>query len=163
MFILHYFPTLMLLPQALACAEHRNYRRMAGKKQDTAEPPLPAENNWTYSASFDWGRIDPAYELCQSGTQQAPIALTLRNGLSTKHVPTFNYPDKVEGNFYNWAFGKPLVPRTLSVSLDGLVLTQSFRTGLHVHTRRRCMDEQPIDYLRQRDCVSFRLAHSYTC
>lgn len=115
---------LVLLPQALGCAEHSNYRRATNSRRDAADPPISTERNWTYTDSFDWGRIDPSYELCQSGTQQSPIALTLQNGLSTNHVPTFNYPDKVDGNFYNWAFGERLLlPRTLSFKFDGLLLT----------------------------------------
>lgn len=95
------FSLTSLLPQALACAEHQNYHR-------ATTSPTTTDRKWEYAESFDWGRADPAYELCQSGTQQSPISLTLQNGLSTKHAPTFNYPDQVDGNFYNWDFGETL-------------------------------------------------------
>lgn len=48
---------------------------------------------------------DADYALCQTGTQQSPIALSLNNGLSLNHIPEFNYPDSVAGNFYNWGYG----------------------------------------------------------
>jgi carbonic anhydrase len=47
----------------------------------------------------------PAYALCQTGTQQSPIALSLSNGLSLNHIPVFSYPSNVSGNFYNWNYG----------------------------------------------------------
>lgn len=39
------------------------------------------------------------------GTQQSPIALSLSNGLSLNHVPTFNFNGSISGNFYNWGYG----------------------------------------------------------
>ena len=45
------------------------------------------------------------YELCQTGTQQAPIPLRLDQGLSSQHTPYFDYPDAVDGVFQNWGYG----------------------------------------------------------
>lgn len=45
------------------------------------------------------------YTLCQTGTQQSPIALSLSNGLALNHRPTFDYPANVTGNFFNWGYG----------------------------------------------------------
>lgn len=46
------------------------------------------------------------YALCQSGTQQSPIALGLNQGLSQLHQPYFEgYTGNVTGNFYNWGYG----------------------------------------------------------
>ncbi|KAL2673877.1 hypothetical protein Neosp_012321 [[Neocosmospora] mangrovei] len=61
--------------------------------------------------SMIWGGVEinvavfSDYALCQTGTQQSPIALSLNNGLSLNHIPEFNYPDSVAGNFYNWGYG----------------------------------------------------------
>ena len=46
------------------------------------------------------------YHLCQDGTQQAPIALGLNQGLSQFHQPYFEgYDENVTGNFFNWGYG----------------------------------------------------------
>jgi carbonic anhydrase len=51
-------------------------------------------------------RVNPKYRLCQVGTQQSPIALSLSNGLALNHVPSFNnYLGNITGNFYNWGYG----------------------------------------------------------
>ena len=88
----------ILLPSTLACPEHtnNNLRKRAEATNAT---------KWAYEASFNWGKLDPAYHLCQNGTQQSPIALSLSNGLSLNHVPDFSYPTNVSGNFYNWGYG----------------------------------------------------------
>jgi carbonic anhydrase len=49
--------------------------------------------------------LSPDYELCQTGTQQAPIPLNFQQGLSTAHLPKFNYGADVPGSFYNWGYG----------------------------------------------------------
>ncbi|KAL1596360.1 hypothetical protein SLS60_009006 [Paraconiothyrium brasiliense] len=61
--------------------------------------------NSVMQASFNWGKLSPDYRLCQTGTQQSPIALSLGNGLSLNHVPKFNYNGSVAGNFANWGYG----------------------------------------------------------
>lgn len=45
------------------------------------------------------------FALCQTGTQQSPIPLSLSNGLALNHQITFDYPNEVAGNFYNWQYG----------------------------------------------------------
>jgi carbonic anhydrase len=60
---------------------------------------------WSYDESQDWGMLSPDYELCQTGTQQAPIPLNLQQGLSTAHIPRFNYSGNMPGQFYNWGYG----------------------------------------------------------
>lgn len=61
---------------------------------------------WSYDQSQDWGKLSPDYELCQTGTQQAPIPLTLHQGLTTNHAPTMNYSgNNPEGHYYNWGYG----------------------------------------------------------
>lgn len=46
------------------------------------------------------------YALCQKGTQQSPIGVTVSNGLSQNHIPTFGFADATEGYFYNWGYGE---------------------------------------------------------
>jgi carbonic anhydrase len=53
--------------------------------------------------------VNPSYSLCQTGTQQSPIALSLSNGLALNHVPAFNYSGARAGNFYNWGYGPAFV------------------------------------------------------
>lgn len=92
---------------ALGCPQHNNNRR--SRLQGRQLQPLPetnaTQNDWAYEASFNWGKISPDYSLCQTGTQQSPIALSLGNGLALNHVPTFNYNGSIDGNFYNWGYG----------------------------------------------------------
>ncbi|KAK5702367.1 hypothetical protein LTR17_022364 [Elasticomyces elasticus] len=66
---------------------------------------LREERDWAYEALYDYGRLRPEYELCQTGTQQSPIPLRLDQGLSCNHIPHFDYPTEVTGDFYNWGFG----------------------------------------------------------
>ena len=49
--------------------------------------------------------LSPDYELCQTGTQQAPIPLNFQQGLSTAHLLRFNYTGDIPGSFYNWGYG----------------------------------------------------------
>lgn len=95
-----------LAPAALACPDHDNgqiYRR------DTPEADLDAPKNvtrdWEYSTSFNWGKINPKYYLCQNGTQQSPIGLSDASGLALKTAPKFNYTGAFNGTWYNWGFG----------------------------------------------------------
>jgi carbonic anhydrase len=60
---------------------------------------------WSYDESQDWGMLSPDFELCQVGTQQAPIPLNFQQGLSTSHLPILNYSSTVEGSYYNWGYG----------------------------------------------------------
>jgi carbonic anhydrase len=96
-------PTILaltaLLPSTLSCPTHTNNRPHALKRSENTTV------EWAYEASFNWGKLDPAYHLCQDGTQQSPIALSLSNGLSANHIPTFHYPTNTSGNFYNWGYG----------------------------------------------------------
>ncbi|ORY71055.1 alpha carbonic anhydrase [Pseudomassariella vexata] len=61
---------------------------------------------WTYVESYDWGGLDASYELCQTGTMQAPIQLRTDQGSSNAQAITFNYPaEGVAGHYYNWGYG----------------------------------------------------------
>ncbi|KAI3528247.1 carbonic anhydrase [Colletotrichum filicis] len=94
---------LLMASDVLACAGHQNHFAMADRKR-AEMAPLPA-SDWAYEASFNWGRLNPNYTLCQTGTQQSPIALSLNNGLALNHILRFNYPNHTAGNFYNWGYG----------------------------------------------------------
>ncbi|KAH6659012.1 carbonic anhydrase [Truncatella angustata] len=88
-----------------ACPGHSNHQSYAIKARQTVPNVTESQSDWAYEASFNWGRLNSEYVLCQSGTQQSPIALSLSNGLSLNHQPKFDYPDNVTGNFYNWNYG----------------------------------------------------------
>ncbi|KAI4633154.1 hypothetical protein J4E80_000517 [Alternaria sp. BMP 0032] len=96
-----------LAPTALSCPQHTNAKRNVHLTTRQQVPPGTnvTQNDWAYEASFNWGKINPDYELCQTGTQQSPIALSLGNGLALNHVPTFKYNGSIAGNFYNWGYG----------------------------------------------------------
>jgi carbonic anhydrase len=102
------FVAAALVPTIFGCPQHNNAKRskLQGRQSNPTEPGANStRNDWAYEASFNWGRVNPAYRLCQTGTQQSPIALSLGNGLALNHVPTFNYNGKIAGNFYNWGYG----------------------------------------------------------
>ncbi|KAK7721311.1 hypothetical protein SLS64_001607 [Diaporthe eres] len=146
---------LSLATATLGCAEH-NYHAQLAKRQDGGSggnsSTGPEASDWSYDASFDWGRVSadeveivPSgitrgnYELCQAGTQQSPIALSLNNGLSQNHIPTFNYPNETVGNFWNWGYGPAFtVQHTEGVYTDNPSLTYDnetvYLTGWHIHT-----------------------------
>lgn len=70
-------------------------------KRDTSD----GDPAWSYDQSQDWGALSSDYELCMTGTQQAPIALHQHQGLTTAHNPTFNYSGNYDGHYYNWGYG----------------------------------------------------------
>lgn len=105
-----------ILPAAFACP-HESYLYKRQAPNQTIENP-----RWAYEASFNWGQIDPLYQLCQTGTQKSPIALSLSDGLSLNHIPTFhNYTGKTRGMFRNWGYGP-----AFSLSRDDLISNPSF-------------------------------------
>ncbi|TDZ54472.1 Carbonic anhydrase [Colletotrichum trifolii] len=128
---------LFLASEAMACAKHDNYHGAGVAKR--ADFKKPAEADWAYEASFDWGRVNPDYRLCQAGTQQSPIALGLGNGLAVEHQIKFNYPSKTAGTFYNWNYGPAFTithpegdfTGNPSFSYDNLTL---YMSGWHIHT-----------------------------
>ncbi|POS71566.1 carbonic anhydrase [Diaporthe helianthi] len=132
---------LSLATATLGCATH-NYHAQLAKRQDGTRvnsSPGPDEKDWSYDASFDWGRVSADYELCQAGTQQSPIALSLNNGLSLNHIPTFNYPNETLGNFWNWGYGpafsvqhpEGFYTENPSVTYDNETV---YLLGWHIHT-----------------------------
>ena len=66
--------------------------------------------------TIDWG-------YCFNGTQQSPIAYTSDMGLSAKHQPKFNYPEKVIGKYSNWDFGPQFV---MDYAANGVNATMTF-------------------------------------
>jgi carbonic anhydrase len=82
-----------------ACPEHDFHAARHIKRAE------PTATKWAYEASYNWGQLSTDYTLCQAGTQQAPIPLLLTQGLSTTHVPSFNYKGATNGTFFNWGYG----------------------------------------------------------
>ncbi|KAI8932599.1 hypothetical protein NX059_010103 [Plenodomus lindquistii] len=129
-----------IAPAALACPDHSNSGHAPLGKRQTPQGPVrnTTQNDWAYEASYNWGRINPKYRLCQTGTQQSPIALSLSNGLSLNHIPKFNYNGSIRGNFYNWGYGP-----AFTVARDGDDWTKNpsfsydnntvYLRGWHIH------------------------------
>jgi carbonic anhydrase len=101
------FVLAALAPAILSCPQHDYVQpaRLRGRQNPTDPGANSTRNDWAYEASFNWGKINSAYRLCQTGTQQSPIALSLGNGLALNHVPAFKYDGSIAGNFYNWGYG----------------------------------------------------------
>ncbi|KAI9731231.1 MAG: hypothetical protein M1834_005424 [Cirrosporium novae-zelandiae] len=99
------FTTVLLGLSAIsgvfACAQHENhhYQGKLSKRSDAGE------RDWAYPESYNWALVNEEYGLCQNGTMQSPLQLTSSKRRSANHIPTFNYPTSVSGNFYNWGFG----------------------------------------------------------
>ncbi|GME65023.1 hypothetical protein GTA08_BOTSDO02703 [Neofusicoccum parvum] len=134
-----------LLPVILACADHSNYdtRGELLKRQDSGDGNwtirIPGQTDWAYEFSFNWGRLNPDYELCQTGTQQSPISLRAADATNMVHMPRFTgYKGNWAGNFFNWGYGpaftlshEPGVYTTLpSMQVDN---TTVYMTGWHIH------------------------------
>lgn len=95
-----------LVASILACPQHTYQRSGKIEGRQVAPPPNnETAPDWAYEASFNWGKVNPEYGLCQNGTQQSPIALSLGNGLALNHVPKFNYNTSAAGVWKNWGFG----------------------------------------------------------
>ncbi|KAF2173910.1 hypothetical protein M409DRAFT_62129 [Zasmidium cellare ATCC 36951] len=90
------------------------------QKRQGVNSTVPEENRFfAYQESDDWGRLNPAWELCQTGTQQSPIPLRLDQGLSRFHTLEFNYPNTSSGDFHNWGYG----PATTFLGENGAGVT----------------------------------------
>ncbi|KAJ3528890.1 hypothetical protein NM208_g10002 [Fusarium decemcellulare] len=132
------FAAAVHITGALSCASHDNHQPAVNKKRHIIPRAEPGKTDWAYEASFNWGRINPDYHMCQTGTQQSPIALSLNNGLSLNHILTFDYPDSTTGNFYNWGYGPAFTvaheegvwEQNPSVSFDNETV---YLKGWHIH------------------------------
>lgn len=106
-----FFQSLLLVsafaPAILGCPDHTNDRLPRLRERQEAEGPSGnmTKNDWAYEASYNWGKVNKDYRLCQTGTQQSPIALSLNNGLALNHIPKFDYNGTVAGNWFNWGYG----------------------------------------------------------
>ncbi|KAH7114003.1 alpha carbonic anhydrase [Dactylonectria estremocensis] len=117
-----------------ACARH-DAASLALRKRQEGQPNA----EWAYEASFNWGRLDPGYALCQTGTQQSPIPLSLSNGLALNHQIDFNYPDEVNGTFFNWDYGPAFtIAHEEDVWTENPSITYDNQTvylaGWHIHS-----------------------------
>ncbi|KAL8858980.1 MAG: hypothetical protein Q9178_004461 [Gyalolechia marmorata] len=98
----------------LSCADHSKRQsdlpspgHLSRKRQAFSNNnPVYNSPDWDYSVPNDWGSIRPAYAVCQTGTQQSPIPLSLASGTSQFHQPNFqNYDRNVTGSWTNWGYG----------------------------------------------------------
>ncbi|PQE18816.1 carbonic anhydrase protein [Rutstroemia sp. NJR-2017a WRK4] len=92
------FATACLIGATLACPGPEIPSRL-GKRADATT------TEWAYDASYNWAMINPDYSLCQTGTQQSPIQLSLSTGFSRLHTPSFSYSTPFTGTLYNWGYG----------------------------------------------------------
>lgn len=129
------------IQHALGCADHTGRNHHFVKRQQVSPTnPSHISTDWAYDASYNWGAIKPAYETCHTGTQQSPVALTLTEGLSHYHYPTFSeYDRNVSGNWSNWGYGPSY---NLSHPADDWTTLPvlkwdnetSYLKGWHIHT-----------------------------
>lgn len=67
--------------EAFGCDTHAT-GRILSTRQDAAANPVQSTRKYDYAASWNWVNLDPdAYGICQNGTQQSPIPLSLTQGL----------------------------------------------------------------------------------
>lgn len=87
------FLSIIFVSSTSACPQHStNVHRRGSGSQD-----------WNYESTYNWGSLNTSYATCQTGTQQSPIPLSLTQGLSSRHVPTFSDTyTLVAGSLYNW-------------------------------------------------------------
>ncbi|CCT61169.1 hypothetical protein IAQ61_005012 [Plenodomus lingam] len=141
MFFKSFALAAILAPVALACPDHSNNKPMPlGKRTTLAEVEGKKEkSDWTYEASYDWGKVNKDYRMCQIGTHQSPIPLAMGNGLAQSHVPRFDYNGSVKGTFFNTGYGPGFTvhhedndwTRHPSITYDNETV---YLKGLHVHT-----------------------------
>lgn len=128
-----------LLTLTQACPEHDFHARRHIKRAE------PADTQWAYEASYNWGQLSESFSLCQAGTQQAPIPLLLTQGLSLNHIPRFGegYNATANGTFFNWGYGPAMslaheqgVYTTLpSFTFDDNGANETvYLTGWHIHS-----------------------------
>ncbi|EXL93471.1 hypothetical protein ACKRZS_004203 [Fusarium odoratissimum] len=153
------FAVATYVTSVLSCAKHNNHYSLKHKKRHIDPRAEPGKTDWAYEASYNWGRINPDYHLCQDGTQQSPIPIALKQGLSLEHlIKEWNYPDEVTGNFFNWGYGP-----AFTVQNEDQIWTQNpsfsfdnetvYLKGWHIHA--------PADHTveRHRSRAELHLVH----
>ncbi|OJD35135.1 carbonic anhydrase [Diplodia corticola] len=145
--LVHFTPLVALLPTILACADHsysaRSIVQKRMKDSDILESQWSTRNissrDWAYEASYDWGRVNPDYELCQTGTQQSPINLRTAAVGNKVHTPVFTgYDGEWQGQYFNWGYGaafnidhpKGDYSQLPSMEYDNHTV---YMTGWHIH------------------------------
>ncbi|CZT20472.1 related to carbonic anhydrase precursor [Ramularia collo-cygni] len=66
------------------------------------------ERTWLYENANDWARQDPAWETCQTGTQQSPLSLRVGESVSrlaSGALLDIDYPTEMTGELTNWGYG----------------------------------------------------------
>ena len=77
------------VPSVFSCPEHNNFRRSPhlGRRADPTDGTNSTKNDWAYEASFNWGRVNPAYSLC---TQFISRSTSILGMTLTKSRPNWN-------------------------------------------------------------------------
>ncbi|KAK6526046.1 hypothetical protein TWF281_011086 [Arthrobotrys megalospora] len=129
----------LFISEILACPDHLHHEEDRLRKR--AEPG--GNVTWAYEASYDWGRLSDSFELCQIGTQQSPIPLSLTQGLSLNHRPYFHYSDTYQASLHNWGYGPAVTlshPKDDFSQLPHFVFEEEtgtnetvYLTGWHIH------------------------------
>ncbi|KAF5590956.1 carbonic anhydrase [Fusarium pseudocircinatum] len=153
------FAVATYVTSVLSCAKHNNHYSLKHKKRHIDPRAEPGQTDWAYEFSYNWGRLNPDYHLCQDGTQQSPIPIALKQGLSLEHlIKEWNYPDEITGNFFNWGYGP-----AFTVQNEDQVWTQNpsfsfdnetvYLKGWHIHA--------PADHTveRHRSRAELHLVH----
>ncbi|KAK7727766.1 hypothetical protein SLS57_002809 [Botryosphaeria dothidea] len=141
-------PLALLLPLAFSCPDHSATPIEELVKRQISTPDngngnwttrVPGSSMWAYEFSFNWGRLSPDFELCQTGTQQSPIALTRSDATNHARTPRFTgYKGKWAGQYFNWGYGSAFNldhPEDEYTSLPSMMVENQtlYLTGWHIH------------------------------
>ncbi|KAL8989375.1 MAG: hypothetical protein Q9169_008373 [Polycauliona sp. 2 TL-2023] len=139
------FVASIAVTPVLSCADHTQRGHLSPRASDSS-------TEWAYDASYDWGALSPDFITCQTGTQQAPIALSLTDGPSPYHHPSFQgYDRTVTGNWTNWSYGPAFnieYPNNDISSLPAIKWNNetAYLIGWHIHAPA----DHPVDGGRSR-------------
>ncbi|KAH7062196.1 carbonic anhydrase [Macrophomina phaseolina] len=141
-------PLVALLPLTLACPDHSD-PTFHGLVRRQVDSPDTGNGNWTtrvsgssiwaYEASYNWGRLNPDYELCQTGTQQSPIAFRRSDATNHARTPRFTgYRGTWAGQYFNWGYGSAFNldhPENDYTTLPSMLVGNQtlYMTGWHIH------------------------------
>ena len=138
-----------------SCADHTGLQNSNFIKRQEVSSTNPSHitTDWAYDASYNWGAIQEGYATCQSGTQQSPIPLSAKYGLSRYHLPTFSgYDKEISGSWGNWGYGPAFnltTPENNDYSSNPAVHWDNevaYLKGWHLHAPA----DHPVDGLRSR-------------
>ncbi|TQS34010.1 hypothetical protein Golomagni_05625 [Golovinomyces magnicellulatus] len=145
---------LVALQSAFACPEH-----VSPADGKSFNKRIAIDQDWSYDKSYDWGKVNPNYFLCQIGTTQSPIRLSLNPGLSRRHPPNFSDSySSVTGSLYNWGYGAAFTLDELNITARPSLTfddTTLYLKGWHIHSPA----DHSVGDFRAR--CELHLVHSY--